>query len=103
MLSDLNSETRFGILLSLHNFLTTIYKDLLISIFFDSHSNFQNFSHFGADQIEHFWENRLYHVYQREKTHQNKEHTWKIKKVEKWRALLYNVCSDFENPPIHEI
>ena len=33
MLSDLNSETRFGILSLFHNFLTPICKDLHILIF----------------------------------------------------------------------
>ena len=50
MLSDLNSETILGILLSFHNFLTTICKDLHILILLASHNNFQNFNDIGADK-----------------------------------------------------
>ena len=45
MLSNLNYETRFGILLSFHNFLTYICKDLHSLIFLASHRNFLNFNH----------------------------------------------------------
>ena len=81
MLPDFNSETRFGILSSYHNFITPIGKDLHISFFHPLMvGNFKTLITLGV-QSEHFWEYKPCHVDQREKRTRIGGHTWMDKKL----------------------
>ena len=88
MLSDLNSETRLGILSSFRIFLAPMCNDLHILIF-RLLITYHFKKYFWRGEIGVFRQNELSHVIQHGKAHGNhRGNLLKMEKLEKWNTIL---------------